>query len=82
MNIVQIRERGQVTIPKKIRQQAGISDSATVMIVTEPGRIILEQVGITPYPLREYSNQEIKQFIRDDHLNGKHKEKARAILAG
>lgn len=81
MNIVQIRERGQVTIPKKIRQQAGISDSATVMIVTEPGRIILEQVGITPYPLRNYTDEEIEQFIRADRLDGKLKKKVDKLLA-
>lgn len=81
MNIVQIRDRGQVTIPKKIRLEAGINNNATVIITTEPGRIILEQAGITPYPIREYTDREIEQFIKDDQIDGAIKVKANKLLA-
>ena len=81
MNIAQIRGRGQVTIPKKIRLEAGVDDGATVVIFTEPGRIILKQVGITPYPTREYTDQEIKQFIKDDKMDDKLRAKVDKLLA-
>lgn len=80
MNIAQIRDRGQVTIPKKIRQEAGINNDATVIITTEPGRIILEQVGITPYPIRGYTNTEIEQFIKDDQIDNTLRAKANKLL--
>lgn len=81
MNIVQVRDKGQVTIPKIIRQKVGIKDGATLIVFTEPGRIIFEQAGVTPYPIREYTDLEIKQFIKDDQLNGDLKAKANTLLA-
>ena len=80
MNITQIRNRGQVTIPKKIRLEAGVDEGANVIIFTEPGRIILKQVGITPFPTREYTDQEIKQFIKDDQLSDELKKKVDKLL--
>ena len=81
MNIVQIRDRGQVTIPKKIRQKAGLDVSAMVKITSKLGKIILQPVTITPYPTRDYPKKEIEQFIRDDQLDGSVKEKADKLLA-
>lgn len=80
MNIVQIRPRGQVTIPKSIRQQAGVNDSTTFNIKTEFGNIIFEQVSVDPYPTRDYSIHEINDFVAEDKLSNVESSKLRSII--
>lgn len=81
MNIIQVRDKGQVTIPKMIRQKVGVKDGAIMIVFIESGRIILERAGITPYPIREYTDQEIEQFIKDDQLNDAQRAKVNKLLA-
>ena len=79
-NLVKILPKGLVTIPKKLRQDIGFEENGLARIKKEGKRLILEPVNVVSYPLREYSIQEIKQFIKEDRLSPQLARKARKLL--
>lgn len=64
--IVRILPKGIMTIPKKFRETLGLVENGLARIKTEKGRLIVEPVRILPYPVRTYTNEEIKEFIAQD----------------
>ena len=79
-NLVKILPKGLVTIPKKLRQDIGLEENGLARIKKEGKRLILEPVNVVSYPLREYSVQEIKQFIKEDRLSPALKRKVKKLL--
>ena len=63
--------RGTVTIPKKIRQKANLQENAILLASYSDGKIIFEPLPESPYPVREYTDAEIAQFLEDDKLDPK-----------
>lgn len=64
--------RGTVTIPKKIRDKAGLKGKSLLFSSLQNGKIILEPVSGYSYPVRSYTNEEIQEFLRQDQdLNPK-----------
>ncbi len=63
--------RGTVTIPKKLREKAGIKKQTALTTWYENGKIIFEPIVSDPYSIREYTDEEIAQFLEDDKLDPK-----------
>lgn len=44
MELLRVRERGQITIPKTLREKLGVGENATLLAYVENGRLVLEPV--------------------------------------
>ncbi|WP_306118784.1 MULTISPECIES: AbrB/MazE/SpoVT family DNA-binding domain-containing protein [unclassified Roseitalea] len=65
---MRVSEKGQVTIPKHVREQAGIRPNSDVMIRLEGGRVIIEPVdGAEGRNMRERMERFLKEL---DKLEG------------
>ncbi len=76
--IVKIQPKGLFTIPKKFRMGL-FEENGLARVRKEKGRLILEPVRTLPYPVRSYTNEEIKEFIDLDGYETK-KLKAKGLL--
>lgn len=79
-NLVKILPKGLVTIPKKLRLEVGLGENSLARIKKEGKRLILEPVNIVSYPLRDYSTEEINNFIKEDRLSPQLKRKVKKLL--
>lgn len=79
-NLVKILPKGLVTIPKKLRQDVGLEENGLARIKKEGKRLILEPVSVISYPLRDYSSEEIRQFMKEDRLSPRLKNKVKKLL--
>lgn len=64
--IVKIQPRGLFTIPKKLRIRLGLSDNSLVKVKEEKGKLIVEPMRALPYPVRSYTDEDIREFIELD----------------
>lgn len=74
--IVKIQPKGLITIPKSMRIQLGFEVSKLARIKNEKGRLIIEPVRTIAYPVRSYSDEEIKEFLEEDAKETKELRKA------
>jgi bifunctional DNA-binding transcriptional regulator/antitoxin component of YhaV-PrlF toxin-antitoxin module len=72
--IVKIQEKGLITIPIAFRESLGLKKDSFAKIYKEKGRLILEPVSMLSYPVRNYSNEEIDQFVKLDRKESKNSE--------
>ena len=67
MQLVKLGKKGQVSLPKAILQQAGISGETPLLVdTTDDGAIILRQAGV--YPIEIYSDERIASFLEEDMM--------------
>lgn len=64
--IVKFQPKGLLTIPSRFRRLLGFEERGLARIKVEKGRIIIEPVRALPYPVRTYSDSEIKEFLALD----------------
>ncbi len=64
--IVKIQPKGLITIPKKLREQLGFEENSLVRMKEEKGKLIVESVRALSYPVRSYTENEVKEFIELD----------------
>ncbi|OGG31348.1 hypothetical protein A3A63_00770 [Candidatus Gottesmanbacteria bacterium RIFCSPLOWO2_01_FULL_46_9] len=76
--IVKIQPKGLFTIPKKFRTGL-FEENGLARVRKEKGRLILEPVRTLPYPVRSYSDEEIKEFVDLDAYETK-ELKAKGLL--
>lgn len=72
METVILGERGQVTIPKRLREKLGIKPKSPLIIELKENGILIKP-AIT-VPLREFSDDFIRQIEREDLLKKREKE--------
>ena len=66
METVIVGERGQVTIPKKLRDRFGIKSKSTVVFeIREDGIMIKPAITVT---IREFPNGFVKEITEADQL--------------
>lgn len=70
-DIIKIQPKGLLTIPKKIRNKVGIDENSLVRIKEEKGRVVIEPIYTLPYPVRSYTEEDIKEFLRLDQKEAK-----------
>jgi len=77
--------KGQMTIPRKVRRLFGIEDGGFISMVIKGDTIMLTPVkvekGKQPY-FREYSKEEVQEFLKEDKLDKETLAKARKLLRG
>lgn len=74
--IVRIQPKGLITIPKYLRVKLGFDLSKLARIKSEKGRLIIEPVRTISYPVRSYSDKELKEFLEEDEKEAKELRKA------
>ena len=67
--IVQILARGQIALPADFRQQLGLDEGALLKISLIDDRIEVKPIASDQEALREYTDEEIRQFLEDDKLD-------------
>ena len=83
--LVRPLSRGQITIPVEFRKKLGI-DTNTILSLALRGN----KIEITPAivrevdeeELREYTDEEISQFLRDDKIDRETARTVKRLLAG
>lgn len=65
-DIVKFQPKGVLTIPKKLRKRAGLMDRLLVRAKAQKGKITLEPVYTTPYPIRTFTDKEINEWLELD----------------
>lgn len=63
--IVKIQARGVLTIPRKLRDE-NFGEDRFVRIKKFAGKLVLEPVTILSYPVRGYTDNEVKEFLKQD----------------
>lgn len=67
MQLVKLGKKGQVSLPKAILQQAGISGETPLLVdAMDDGSIVLKQAGV--YPIEIYSDERIASFLEEDKM--------------
>lgn len=69
--IVRILPKGLMTIPISLRRKFGLKDNGLIKLVEDKGRLIMEPVFTLPYPVRSYTDTEIKEFLEEDRRESK-----------
>ncbi len=75
MNTVIVGERGQITIPKRLRKKYGIKNSQPVIIEDRDGEIVIKPAVAVPTEklkgmVRKFDDEYIKNIIDEDLLKG------------
>lgn len=60
--------KGMVTLPKKWRDELGISSGDIVKAKKNGNRVVIEPQKRKLVPYRVYSDSEIDKFLKDDRL--------------
>lgn len=64
--LVMPQPRGQITLPKKFRTKYGIKPGVPVKILDADGGIRVEPVRLVSYPVRQYTDKEVEEFLKQD----------------
>jgi AbrB family looped-hinge helix DNA binding protein len=64
--IVKLQSRGNLTIPKQLRKYLRLEKNSLIRVIKERNRLILEPVRMITYPVRSYSDKELKDFFAYD----------------
>ena len=67
IDIITISSKGQIVLPKKLREEAGLEKQDKLLVFNENGKIVLERI----------SKKEVKEKMFDllDYFTNKFKEK-------
>ena len=63
--IVKIQSRGVLTIPSRFRDD-NFGQDRFVRMRKQGGKLVLEPVTILNYPVRRYTDGEVKEFLKYD----------------
>ena len=68
--VVRLPSRGQVTIPAEFRRQLGLDEGDLLQITLREGKMEIEPV-VTDMDkvLRDYTEEEIRQFLEEDRID-------------
>jgi AbrB family looped-hinge helix DNA binding protein len=67
MQLVKLGKKGQLSLPKAILQQVGISGGTPLLVhTTDDGAIVLRRAGV--YPIEIYSDERITAFLEEDRM--------------
>lgn len=79
MELVKLGSKGQLSIPRKILRQVGISSETPMLVdITADGAIVLRQAAV--YPIEMYSDERVQDFLAADTLPAALKRKVAAVL--
>ncbi len=64
--VTTLQTKGLVTIPKAMRQAAGLDEGGTIKISLQDGKVLIEPATVVTYPVRHYTDKEIEEFLEED----------------
>ena len=81
MDTVKIGKKGQVTIPRRILEAAGMPAESTVIVEPEAdGSIRLRPAAV--YPIEQYSDARIAEFEQENRVAANLLRRTRRLLDG
>lgn len=81
MELVKLGKKGQITIPRTILKQAGITEKAPLLIDATPdGSIILRQAGV--YPIELYTDERIAEFEKENAISAELADRVQKAVGG
>jgi len=79
MEVIKLGKKGQVSIPRSVLNQLGLSSESLLLVeTTAEGGILLQPAGV--YPIELYSQQRIEDFAEADTLTPAESERLAQIL--
>lgn len=81
--LVRPTNRGQITLPKSVRQEANVDADTFLDVVVKGKDIILRPVQFVEdkdEDLRDYSNAQINKFLKEDRISKQNAEFANKLL--
>lgn len=79
MNVVKLGKKGQVSIPKRVIEQLGLSSDQMLLVeTTADGAVLLRPAGL--YPLELYDDERIRDFLAEDEIPAELAAKVRTAL--
>ncbi len=80
METVKIGKKGQITIPRRVLEAAGLPAESQVIVEPEAdGSIRLRPAAV--YPIELYSDERIEEFERENRLPGALRRRAEQALS-
>lgn len=64
--IIKLQPKGVLTIPKKFRQALGLDNNNLIRIKKDKWRLVIEPVRTLSYPVRNYTETELEEFLELD----------------
>jgi len=61
-----VSDRGQVTLPKRLRDRLAISPGSALIAEERDGALVLRPAAVTP--LRVYSDDEVRNWLLEDRV--------------
>jgi AbrB family looped-hinge helix DNA binding protein len=81
MGIVRMNEKGQVTIPREIRDKLHIQKGDPLLVdLDAQGVIRLQPAAVLP--VETYSDERVKEFAKENALTVAEKRRFRKLLRG
>ena len=79
METVKLGKKGQISIPKAVLDALGLEGEMLLLVeATADGSILLRPAGI--YPVEIYSDARVREFHREDEMNGDEAKRLREII--
>ncbi len=80
MELAKLGKKGQLSVPRSILRQVGISGDTPVLVeATEDGAILIRPAAV--YPIETYSEDRVQEFLAADRLDPERSERLRRTLA-
>ena len=81
MELVKLGRKGQLSIPRAVLRELGISAETPMLVgTTEDGAIILRPAAV--YPVETYSDDRVSEFLETDAMSSEQEQRLRKALAG
>ena len=80
MELAKLGKKGQLSVPRSILRQVGISGDTPVLVeATEDGAILIRPAAV--YPIETYGEGRLREFLAADRLDPERSERLRRTLA-
>ncbi len=73
--------KGMVTLPKRWREDMGISEGDVIKAKKEGNKVVIEAQQTQSVPYRVYSDTEIDEFLAEDRIPEQLKQKVKINLS-
>jgi len=78
METVKVGKKGQVTIPRRVLEEAGLPAESQLIVESEPdGSIRLRPAAV--YPIELYSNDRVAEFELENRLSDSLKKRVEKV---
>lgn len=68
-----VSDRGQITLPKAMRQRLGIKPGTALIAEEKGGKVVLRPAVVTPVEI--YSDEEMRGWLVEDRVSDKERKR-------